>query len=862
MSGPDRLFRLLPFVDPPRAERISPAAGGSIGTPLLDRDRHLTVRGWPWVRHLGRDVRHAARGLGRSPGFATLVVAVLGLGIGTSTAVFSLIHSVLLSPLPFREPDQLVTAQIHIREMEDRFPALPASLLALEAWDECRDTCAGVAAVRPRTSVLTDSGEPRRLPGAEVTVNFFDLLGSGPMIGRGFRRADATVDGPGVAVLTHDFWQAAFGGDPLAIGRTLTLDDERVEVIGVLPDTFWLPSLDRLVPLTGAEADPVEIFRPLRYTPEAAGRFGEFDYPALLRLTPGATAEQATTELTALTREAFRAFPFTITPLVRPLDLQIAGDFRAPLGWLMAAVAALLLVACVNVASLLAARGLGRRHELAVRGALGGGTADLVRHALAESAVLAGLGGVVGVGVAYAGLRISDLAAPLQVPRLDEASVDGLALAVAAGAATVCAVACGLPSAWRAGRTSPAAVLKAGVDAGSDRPWHRLGDLLVSLQVTVTVVLLATGGLLLSSFVRVMAVDRGFEPASVVAVDLILPASRYDADSRTQFYDDLLARLSDAPGVASAGLTQTLPLEGESFVELLVPEDQVAADPVELAPLVGNYRFVSPDYFETLGMVLARGRSFTGEDRARPVAIVTAETAARLWPDQDPVGQRFVRGASPDRPPQEVVGVVVDARILGLDVDPGLVAYLPYWENAMPSVTVVTRSADESGTVVASVRDAVRGIDPLLPASNMRMLSDVLAESVAVRRFLLQVTAGFAVAGLVLIGVGIFGVVSERTLRRRHEFAVRWALGAPRGRIVRQVCVQGLRPVAIGLAAGLVGSFAAGQFIRGLLFEVDPLEFAVLACASLTVLGLGAAACLVPASRTLRVPPAHTLQAQ
>ena len=687
MSWPAWLFHIVPYLGRRRAgedleqemrlhvelERdrlvdvgVAPDAAARVarrrlGNPALIREDTRAVWGWRWLDGLVRDLRHVARGLRRSPGFTAVVVAVLGLGIGASTAVFSLVHGVLLAPLPFRDPGQLVTVQIHVREMQDRFPAFPANLRALEAWAACRDVCAGVAAARPFRSTLTNAGEPRSLRSARVTANFFDLLGVAPAIGRGFRAADTAVGGRGVGILTHDFWQGSFGGDLRVLGRVLTLDDERVEIIGVLPEALWLPDLDRLTPLSAGGGRPPEIFRPLRYTPEQASRFGEFDYLAIVRLAPGVSAEQARPELTALTREAFGEPPFTITPIVTPLDLQIAGDVRAPLSWLLAAVGAVLLVAYVNVASLLSARGLRRRHELAVRNALGGGAADLVRHVLAESALLAGIGGVVGLGVAHACLRLAVAAAPLEVPRLDEAGIDGLALAVAAGAAAVSAIGCGLPPAWRASRTAPAAVLKADARTGSDHSWHRLGDLLVGVQVTLTIVLLVAGGLLLVSFVRVMQVDRGFEPASVVAVDLNLSASRYDPARRTQLHDDLLARLAASPVVSSAGITQRLPLEGEAWVDTLIPAGDTPPGPAEMAALLGNYRFVSPDYFRTLGMVLTRGRLFTEEDRTRPVAVVTAQTASRLWPDLNPVGADPAR-APPRAPTRRPTGFLARAR--------------------------------------------------------------------------------------------------------------------------------------------------------------------------------------------------------
>ena len=346
MSWPDWFCRIVPYLGRRRAgedleqemrlhvelerERVigvgvapAPAAAARaarrrLGNPVLIREDTRAVRGWGWLDGLGRDLRHVARGLRRSPGFTAVVVAVLGLGIGASTAVFSLVHGVLLSPLPFRDPAQLVTVQIHVREMEDRFPAFPASLRAVEAWAACRDVCAGVAAARPSRSTLTNAGDPRDLRSAQVTASFFDLLGVAPAVGRGFRAADTAIGGPGVAIVTHDLWQGAFGGDPRILGRVLTLDDERVAVIGVLPESLWLPDLDRLTPLSAGGGGPPEIFRPLRYTPEQALRFGEFDYPAIVRLAPGISAEQARPELTALTRDAFGEGPFTITPIVTP----------------------------------------------------------------------------------------------------------------------------------------------------------------------------------------------------------------------------------------------------------------------------------------------------------------------------------------------------------------------------------------------------------------------------------------------------------------------------------------------------------------------------------------------------------------
>ena len=383
-----------------------------------------------------------------------------------------------------------------------------------------------------------------------------------------------------------------------------------------------------------------------------------------------------------------------------------------------------------------------------------------------------------------------------------------------------------------------------------------MGALLVGTEVALTAAVLLVGGLLLVSFVRVLGVDRGFSVEQVIAVDFTLAQSRYEnGEARTRFYDALLAAAATAPGIDTVGLSSRLPLEGHSHINNLQP----VGAPIEFDVPTGNYRFVSPDYFRAMGMTVTRGRPFTEADRGRPVALVTETTAAHLWPGYDPVGQQFHRGTS-ERPPQDVIGIVADARILGLDADPGFVAYLPYWESSPAVASLAVRSALDPGAVVTSIREVVRKLDAAMPVSNVRVMGDVMAGSLATRRFLLQVTVGFALVGLVLVGLGVFAVVSGSVGRRQQEFAVRSALGATHSRVVRLVVGSGLRPVVLGLAVGLGSALVLTELLRALLFGVGPYDPAVLTSVVGLVLLCAAGACVLPALQVMRRSPARELQ--
>ncbi len=811
-----------------------------------------------WLADVLRDYRLTVRGLWRSPLFTTVTVATLSLGIGATTAVYSFVDGVLLSPLSYPAPDRLVVVQEVVPAISDEIPVMPVNLRSVVAWQrECRTTCRELVAVSPSDVALTGAGTPEALQGARVSPGFFKLLGTEPLLGRTFRPDEDDLGRARVAVLTYGFWQRRYGGDPAVLGRTLTLDDEPVEIVGVLPSSFRFPRFDELSPTALWSGRP-EFFEPFTYTAAAAQEVGNFNYLALLRLPPEVTLTQATAELDIITAEAFSDSPIHPYTRLLPMLDQVVGDARRPLWLLLAAVMAMLAVASVNVANMLGVRWLERRRDLAIRRAIGAPPHDAVLRAVRESLLLAVAGGLGGVVLAYAALQGLLAAAPVGVPRLDEVAIDRSVFAVSVGVTLVCGLLCGLVPAWRARRVDPIEAIKANVPAGR-RPGAS-PSVLVGLEVALGVALVVVSGLLLSSFVEVMNVERGFDVDRILAVDVHLPQPRYgDADARVRLYTEVLRGVADAPGVLAAGMVQRLPLEGVSQIDTLARAD----DTRPLAERsIANYRMVSPDYARTMGIAITRGRMFTDVDRERRVIVVSEQTARTLWPGEEPVG-RLVSRSNAGEDPYEVVGVVADARILELETDAGLVAYLPYWERPSFSFgTIVVRSEANPAVMLPVVTAAFERVDPTLPLQNIRSMQTVLENAVGDRRFQLAMTAGFALTGLLLVGLGVYGVVASTVERRRGELALHLALGATTQRVLAMVVGRGLQPVVLGLTIGLATAVVGGRLIASLLYEVAPHDWVVLTAATVVVLGVALTACLVPARRAVRTSPTLLLKAE
>ena len=801
--------------------------------------------------------RHAIRTLRTQPLFTATTVATFALGIGATTLVYALVDTVLMAPLPYRQPDRLAFVQQVVPEIAERYPILgvnPRSFLAYQA--SCRTTCDALAAIASHTATLTGAGEPQGLVGALVSPNIFDVLGIALERGRPFEEAEATSGGSAVAIITHDFWQGRFGGDTNIIGRRISLDGQPIEVIGVLPASFRFPEVRHSDWLQQISNTP-EYFRPLVWPPALRTSWGEYNNAVFLRLRPDVTVEAARAELKSITDADFAKAPIHPYPVVTPLSDAIAAHVRRPLWLLLGAVAIALLIACVNVANLTGARWTARQRELALRTALGAGRARLVALVTIESVLLAGVGGVLGVAAAWLALGNIVARLPVAIPRLDDARLDPTTLVVATALTLTSGLLAALLPAWWAARVDPGDTLRDGShtttgsrSAATVRAW------LVGGEVALTTLLLVLGGLLLASFGNVLRVDRGFSTTSVVAADLVLSGTRYpDAAARKRFVDALLAALEDAPEIDVAGISDKLPLEGDAAVDSMIPDGD--ARPVG-EQAIANHLRVSAGYFQTVGIPLVRGRILTPDDHERQVAVISEQAARTVWPGQDPLGRWFSR--SDMRTRWEVVGIVGDARLRGLEQEPPLVAYVPYGIGTARQFSVAARSAGPAAGAIARIRDIVRGLDAELPLQRARTFDTVMDDALALRRFQMRLVSAFALAGLLLACIGIYGVASGAVERRRGELAVRLALGASAGQVRRLVMRQGLLPILVGLVVGLALGVGTARALAAMLFGVAPTQPMVVALVATVVLVAALAACLEPAVRAARTPVASTLR--
>ena len=796
-----------------------------------------------------RGFRVALRALRRRPLFTVVNIATLSLAIGATTAVYSFVDGVLLSPLPYPQPERLMTVQVVIPEWERETVPSPRAVDAW--WRGCETSCREVAAMfADRMIVGGAGGTPEALDGWRVTPGFFELLGVEPLLGRvfGFGEREQAV------VLTFGLWQRRFGGDPSVLGRVVTLNDQPVEIVGVLPASFRFPRLQHLVSVE-VPSGRAQFYATLTWPEWQVQSFGNWDHPALLRLPPDTTAAQAATEMNAVLEHAFAGGPVHPQVQLRPLSETVTAAARGPLWLLLAAAAAVLLIAVVNLSSMLGARWLERRREVALRRALGAPQRDVILLVLRECLVLTAAGGVGGLVTAHAGLRALLAFLPADLPRIEEVAMDGSVLAAAAGVTLVCGVSCALAPVWQARRADPMETIK--TDNAAARRQGTGPGTLVALEVAFGTGLLIVAGLLIGSFLRVLNTDRGFEVENLLAASVLLPPAHYqDPERVTRFHDEVLRELRNAPGVREVGLVQRLPLEGAFFVDTLARVDDQR--PSGERPSA-NYRFVNPDYLRTMGIAVSRGRMFTEGDRGRRAVVISAHAARTLWPGEDPIG-RLVRRGSED--PREVVGVTVDARIRSMEFDAGPVAYVPYWDLPIAGGIYVVRTAIDPTAMAASMTEAVRRVDSLAAAHDFRTMDAVLARAVALRRAQFSLTAAFALAGVLLVGLGVYGVVATWAARRRTEFAIRLALGGGAPRLVAMVLRQGMRPAAIGVVLGLGVSAVAGRAMAALLYEVSPHDWVVLGTAVLVVLTAVGAGCLVPAVRAVRIPVWELLRSE
>jgi putative ABC transport system permease protein len=798
------------------------------------------------IETLARDLRQAARRLAAAPGFCLVVLATLGVGIGANLAIFGVVDRLLLRSLPYPGGERIV--MLWGTDADDPAGRGQVSWADVHDWMAEARSFEAVAAFDDAHLVVAGDGEPERLPAAMVSHDFFRVLGVAPDRGRAFSPDEDQSGRNAVVILSHGLWRRRFEGDPAIVGRTIAVSGAPHEVVGVMPASFDPPP-------AGVMEAP-ELYKPLGRGYEPT-RHSARHMRAMARLRPGVALAEAQADMDRVARAVNGAFPDQnagVGVRVSPLREEVAHGARRTLVLLLAAVGLVLLLACANVAHMVLARSVARRRELAIRRALGATTAGLARLVLAESLLVAILGSALGLALAvWATGALEELAA-LVLPDLARVSLDWRLAAGAVGAAVVTAVLVGLPHALQAGAADPAEALGAGGRTVAGGRSGRFNRLLIVGEVAAAFVLLSAAGLAAGSLGRLQAVDPGFRPRGAVAAEVWLPGARYPEDAQhPRFFSALVERVAAVPGIEAAGVVSNLPLSG-NYDRVGVEIEGRAGDPEDMERYV-----VSPGYFDAVGLPLVRGRLLTPRDGAAApdVALVGEGTARRVWPGEDPLGKRVRRAGRWF----EVVGVVGDVRHYGLDVPASLQIYFAQDQHPSQGMVLVARGRAPADAVSA-VRAQLRALDPELPVFNVAALEDVVARSVASRRFAAVLLTAFAAMAVFLALVGIYGVIAHGVGQRSREIGVRMALGARGAQVVAAVLRRSLTAVAAGLVLGIAGAVAAGRAMSGLLYGVAAGDPRTLAAAALAVVGVAALAAYLPARRAASLDPLIVLRSE
>ena len=792
---------------------------------------------------LWQDFRHGAYMLRKNVGFTTFAALTLAIGIASTTTIFGVVNAVILRPLPFVAPDRLVQIW-ETTPRGDDFSASEPNFLDFAAQNQ---SVATLAAFRPWDLTLTGGGAPRRLRGVAASHTLFPMLGVKPALGRTFTAGeDADGDSSRVVVLADALWRSRFGADSTLVGRTITLGGSSYTVIGILPAGQRFPAGDAFVPL------------------HASARSDRGDHWLQLvgRLREGISLEQAEADFSRVARGVASANPSNAGWGVRiePLSLALVDAKVRRGGWIMLGATALLLfLACANVANLLLVRATARQMEMGVRAAIGAGRSRLVQQLLIETGALVAIAAILGVLMAGWGTEAVRVLGAGRVPRLDEVAIDGRVMLAALGLTIATALACGLPSAWRASRVDPASVLGEGARGGVTRRQRRVRDSLVVLQVALSILLLVGAGLLLRSFSRLSTVNAGFDIDRVIAVNLNFPR-RYDEEGRVIFFRRVTRALTALPGVQAAGAASIDPLTDWNLVNDVTPEDRAASTPAS-GFMQAAWRTVTPEYFATMGMPLRRGRWFDASDLWNgPRNVVVSERfAARMWPGQDPIGKRLFWGGTSGNT-RTVIGVVGDVRDVSPETAPWPTLYLPYNQLPFDNMTLLVRADGDHGTLSSAIADAVHAIDPLLPVEDVHSVARNRENAMTTPRFNLVLIGAFACVALVLASSGVYAVVAYSVAHRQREIGVRMAIGALPEQVVQVFVRGGLVLTAVGAVFGIVAAWSLTGLMRSLLYETapsDPLTF----IAVTAVLGaVGLLSSYIPARRAAQIAPVDALR--
>jgi putative ABC transport system permease protein len=833
-------------MDPDSARR---AARLKLGGDAQIREAYREQAGLPFLETLFQDIRYGARLLRKNPTFTLVAVLTLALGIGANSAIFSVVYAVILRPLPYAHPEELV------------------SIRGGQSWPDLDDfrrqnhTLKSLGAFWPsQYDLLTDNREPEQIEGAMISFDLFDTLGVPPELGRTFSATDDVPGGPRVVVLGHAFWRDRYAADPNAIGKMIRLGDSAYQIIGVMPQNFWLP---------GGEG---QFFVPFRigYSEAAAERGVHAQY-AIARMRPGVTRAQLQADIDSIAAELAKLYPAENRDRRFPvlaLQERVVGRVRTPVLILFGAVGLVLLIASLNFANLLLAKASARKEEIQIRAALGASPSRLVRQFLTESVMLSLLGGVVGLGFAYFALRALLLLEPGDIPRLASISIDLPVLFFCLALALVTGVLFGLLPVLSVLRANSNLQVRTGVAAAGQSAFtSRLRQSLIVVEFTVALVLLCGAGLLLRSMSRLNAVDSGFDPNGLMTARIMLQAKKYETlESQARFFAALEQRLQQIPGAEQAGLVSELPMSNRYIPHNVVfngrPPVLEGTEPDVLTNLV------SPSFFGAMRTPLLSGRVFDSNDRAgsAPVAIINDAMAARYYPGEDPLGKQiaFARGPSPQRQWMTIVGVVGNIRDFGPDQEEEPTLFTPmqqkveFWRRW---TGIVVRGSD-AAQLPSGVKQAVWAIDPEIPVTKITPMTSLVASSLSQRRFTTLLLILFAATALALAMIGIYGVIAYSVIQRTREIGVRIALGAQRGDVLWIVLRQAIMLGLVGVALGTIGSLFATRALQSLVFGVTPRDPATFISVALLLLTVAIIAAVIPALRATRIDPTSALRAE
>jgi predicted permease len=814
-----------------------------------------------------KNLKVILRQLQKSPGFGITAVLTLTLGIGATTAMFTLVYDVLLKPLPFEHPDQLVTIQEKVAEWSNVYPTLPVSANHFAFWQRYNHSFKAMAVMEQYSTPVGLGEVPLQIGILSATPGLFQVLQVKPEIGRPFGNAEAQRGHEHVALLLFDLWRNRFGSDPHIVGKTITLDGFPHTVIGVMPESFHMPSVRNVATFGNTNRPvPLGVIVPLAFSKDQlAEEMGDLNYFGLGRLNPGVSLGAATSEMNELQHTISRNLPAdeksTLSIFLAPFQEELVGNDRKPLIILLAAVLGLLLVGCVNITNLLLARAVGQRQQIAIAAALGASPAEMLKLAVRETVFLALVGGLLGILLAANTMPVMQRYLP---PALDFRGPLHLDWAGAACAILSCLMAmlmAGAAPVFMVSRTAPHAVLHSEARLSSEsRSTRRARRTLVVVEVAVSVALVMMTGLLTVSLVKLLHVNRGFSVEQTLTAMVDLPSRQYpDRGHRAAFYRQVLDKLANLPGVRHAAITSVLPLTGDSWGDMAqLPGDN---RPITQLPLE-SFRWTSPEYFATIQLPLLSGRSFTAGDWGQNLAVISSKTAKTLWPAKDPLGQQFKRAGNPDEKPFTVIGVVADARTISLANPDPMLIYVPYWFRCDDSAGLIVRTNENLASIADAIRQTISGIDRTVPVPTVRALGSIVADSVANQRFEMRLLLFFAASALFLAGLGVYGIVTYSVVQRHREIGLRFALGAQRSHVYQLVLRDGLLPVVTGTALGLAMAFGMARLVSSMLFNISPHDPLLTIGSAFLLLAVGAAACLIPARRATAVDPLQALRAE